>query len=298
MKKSTHTPEKTEAFFDFPAYIAEPSSFLNFLYSKTLGRMLLAPMVSPTFSKLAGKFMDSELSTRLIGPFIRRSHIKMAEYETAQFTSFNQFFTRSIKKEARPIDKNPTHLMSPADAKLTVFPITSDAVFFIKGVPYSTEHLLRSKRTAERFHGGYCYIFRLCVDDFHRYSFPDDGVRTRYVHIAGAYHTVQPIALDYADIYRQNTREYALLRTKHFKDMIFMQVGAMLVGRISNRQNTKTFKRGEEAGHFDYGGSTVILLCQKDAVFVPPILLDRSAQGIESVVKMGQCIGVSPKCVK
>ncbi len=278
---------------DFPAYIGKTPAYLHGLYETVAGRMLLQPLVCRPFSVLAGKVMDSSLSTKIIPSFIKNAMIPMEEYENAEYRSFNEFFTRKIKEECRPIDQNHDHLISPADAKVCVYPITQDAVFKIKGVPYSVEHLLCSARLAQNYDGGWCYIFRLSVDDYHRYCFPDSGVRTRHVHIPGTYHTVHPIALNYADIYRQNAREYAVLRTHHFGDVVMMQVGAMLVGRIKNLDTSRRFSRGEEAGCFDYGGSTVVLLVKKNTLIPHPQLISRSAESIESVVKMGQCVGVS-----
>ena len=293
--KEKYKEQEKAAVYDFPAFISVDSSYLAFLYQTVLGRMLLQPLTSRPFSVLAGKFMDSSLSTNLIPGFIRSAKITMEDYLPEDYRSFNQFFTRRIRPEARPIDEEPTHLVSPADAKLSVYPLTEDAVFFIKGVPYSAEQLVRSPAFAKRFRGGYCFIFRLAVDDYHRYAFPDSGRRTRYVHIPGIYHTVQPIALDYADIYRQNTREYTCLRTDNFGDILFMQVGARLVGRLCNEPSTRRFARGEEAGHFDYGGSTIVMFTEKDAVIPHPVFLSRSAEGIESVVRLGQCIGCAPQ---
>ncbi len=278
---------------DFPAYIGEAPAYIDRLYNTVGGRMLLQPLISRPFSTWAGKFMDSSISAKIIPSFIKNAMIPMEEYETAEYQSFNEFFTRKVKDACRPIDRKKEHLISPADAKVCVYPITPDVIFKIKGVPYSVEHLLQSSKLAAQYEGGFCYIFRLSVDDYHRYCFPDDGVRTRYIHIPGVYHTVNPIALDYADIYRQNVREYAVLRTKNFDDMVMMQVGAMLVGRIKNHDNSKRFLRGEEAGCFDYGGSTIILLVKKGVLEPHPQLLERSAENIESVVKMGQCVGVT-----
>ncbi|MBR2951666.1 MAG: phosphatidylserine decarboxylase [Clostridia bacterium] len=278
----------------YPSYFAEKDGLLETLYGTMLGRMLLQPMCTRGFSAAVGKIMDSSVSRPLINTFIQKFVIPMDDYEDVEYHSFNEFFTRNIKAGARPIDQNADHLISPCDSKVTAFKITEDSLFKIKGVPYSIASLLRSEKLAERYQNGYIYIFRLSVDDYHRYCYPDNGRRTRYVRIPGVYHTVNPMVLDHVNIYRENTREYAVLRTEHFGDLLMMQVGAMLVGRICNNQAKTAFKRGEEAGMFEYGGSTVVLLTEDQRVIPNRIILERSLEGIETVVRMGECVGVSP----
>lgn len=72
-----------------------------------------------------------------------------------------------------------------------------------------------------------------------------------------------------------------------------MEVGALLVGRIVNYHEKKEVKRGEEKGRFEFGGSTVILCLEKDKAVIDGDILSNSAAGIETVVKMGEKIGVT-----
>ena len=281
----------------YPAYIAEKDALLEKLYGTLFGRMLLQPMCTRGFSAFVGKFMDSSASRPLISRFISQYAIPMDDYESVDYKSFNEFFTRNIKADARPIDSEASHFIAPCDSKVTAYQISENALFTIKGVPYSIESLLKSAKLAERYQNGYIFIFRLSVDDYHHYCFPDNGRRTRYVHIPGVYHTVNPMVLDHVNIYRENTREYAVLRTEHFGDLLMMQVGAMLVGKIKNNLQKNVFKRGEEAGCFEYGGSTVVLLTQENRVEPNPIILQRSLEGIETVVRLGQCVGVAPASI-
>lgn len=135
-------------------------------------------------------------------------------------------------------------------------------------------------------------IFRLCVDDYHRYCYIDDGVKNEDIFIKGELHTVNPIALEKYNIYKRNCREYTMLHTENFGDVVQVEVGAMLVGRIKNRHwNTHYFSKGEEKGMFEYGGSTVVLLFEKDTVEVDKDILANSAKGIETAVKYGEKIG-------
>ena len=71
--------------------------------------------------------------------------------------------------------------------------------------------------------------------------------------------------MHYYPIYFQNTREVTILETKNFKDVAYIEVGAMMIGKIVNEDVSK-FKRGDEKGHFEFGGSTCIMLFEKDKI--------------------------------
>ena len=74
--------------------------------------------------------------------------------------------------------------------------------------------LLRDKKLARHYRGGKLWLFRLCVDDYHRYIYNVSGKQSDVRRIEGLYHTVNPIASEYYDIYKENTREYCLIRTQ------------------------------------------------------------------------------------
>lgn len=121
-----------------------------------------------------------------------------------------------------------------------------------------------ARRLAAEFDGGLCLVFRLCVDNYHRYHYFDDGSKGRNVFIPGRLHTVRPIALRNLPAFVENSREYTVMDTVNFGRAIQMEVGAMLVGKIANNHEEHEFKRGEEKGCFLYGGSTVILLLKRN----------------------------------
>ena len=148
-----------------------------------------------------------------------------------------------------------------------------------------------SPALADEYRGGLCLVFRLTVDDYHHYHFIDDGTADKDHFIKGVFHTVNPIASDYYPIYKTNSRSYTVLHTKHFGDVVQMEVGAMMVGKITNL-NKKTFKRGEEKGYFEFGGSTVILFIKKDIVDIDKDILNISKNEDEVRVLMGERIGI------
>ena len=256
-------------------------------HTSNVGGFLVILMLSISTLYISFLFYDLYNHKSIISIF----HKKF-EYEAGYYNSFNDFFTRKIIPGARPIDMTPDHLVSPCDSKLTVYPIDEDSIFEIKGVSYHIEQFLRSEKLAEKYKGGHFCVFRLEVGDYHRYMYFDNGFKSKSRHIKGFYHTVNPVALEKTDIYRENTREYTILHTENFGRVIMAEVGAMLVGRIDNHHKGRhRFKRGDEKGMFKYGGSTVVLIFERDVVEFDADILRNSLDGFETVVKMGERIG-------
>ncbi len=266
---------------------------LSFFYDTLLGRVLLKPLVRPWVSKFGGWVLSTRASRVFIAPFVRTSGIDMTQYEKAKYATFNDFFSRKIRPECRSIDREARHLISPCDSKLTAYPIEPDGVFTVKHTPYTLPSLLRDASLASRFAGGTCLIFRLAVDDYHRYCYIADGEKGENVHLSGVFHTVCPIANDHFPIFKENTREYTLLQTDAFGEVLVMEVGALMVGKIVNHHGAKRVSRGEEKGFFQFGGSTIVLLLEKDAVALDADILENSRNGFETVVKFGERIGIA-----
>lgn len=146
-----------------------PAASLRFLYGSRLGGLFLRLLVCRPVSKVVGCFLDSRFSRILIRRYVRKHKIDMSLYEKENYKSFNAFFTRHIRSELRPFDLSPEAFVSPCDAKLSVFPVDEGSRFEIKGFSYSVESLLRNKALANRYRGGQCLVFRLTVEDYHRY---------------------------------------------------------------------------------------------------------------------------------
>jgi len=265
---------------------------LRFLYRTAVGRLFLKPLVSRPLSKLVGKYMSSALSRPLIRRFVKKNGIQLSDYEEVCYRSFNDCFTRKIKAENRPIPSDGDLFISPCDARLSVYPIREDSIFHIKGSDYSVEGLLGgNKALAEKYTGGTCLVFRLCVHHYHRYIYFDSGTKGENVFLKGKLHTVRPIALETFPVFVQNCREYTVMETENFGTATQIEVGAMLVGKIKNHHEAYTFTRGEEKGMFLYGGSTVVLLLEKDAAKIDPRFAEATARDEETEVKMGEILG-------
>ena len=275
-------------------YDQSQDEFLKHLYGSLAGRSLLKVLTQPVITKLGGAFMNSPLSKGQINSFVEKNHIDLNLYEDREYNSYNDFFTRKIKDGVRNIDLDPQAFITPCDSKLTVYPITESLQLKVKNSVYTLEDLLMSPTLADEYKGGLCLIFRLTVDDYHHYHYIDDGTAGKEHYIKGIFHTVNPIASDYYPIYKTNSRAYTVLHTKHFGDVVQMEVGAMMVGKITNLPK-KSFKRGEEKGYFEFGGSTVILLVKKDIVDIDEDILKHSSNEDEVRVLMGERIGTLMK---
>jgi len=264
---------------------------ITFLYNTLPGRIILCLLVRPTTSKFLGFFMDRRISRLLIPSFIKSNDICLDDYKDVKYRSFNDFFTREVKEGARPIPADTTEFFAPCDSKLTAYPITADNEFKIKKSTYNINGLLQDVELAEEFLDGVCLIFRLMPDDYHRYCYIDDGNILDHKKIKGVLHTVRPIVLNRYNIYKQNSREYSVLQTINFGKVIQMEVGALFVGRIINRKTSGAFKRGEERGMFEFGGSTIVMLFQKNTVTIDNAIFENTQDNKETIVKQGYKIG-------
>ena len=262
----------------------------RFLYHTFFGRLILKQLIKPSFSLKTGKKLDSKKSVNKAYSFAKKNNINLDDYILDNINSFNDFFSRKIKPGKRRIDYNPSSLISPCDSKLMVYRISSDFLFEVKNSIYSVEELLQNKNLAKQYEDGYCLVFRLCVDDYHRYCYIDDGDKEKNIFIPGFLHTVNPIAFDKYKVFLENQREYTILHTKNFDDVVQIEVGALMVGKIDNYHQKHKFKRAEEKGRFLYGGSTIILLLNKNIKIDDDILLN-SQNDIETIVKYGEKIG-------
>ena len=267
------------------------NKILKFLYKNKLGRMLLKLLIRPWVSNVSGVVLNSSCSRILIPLFIKKYKIDIEEYEDCTYSSYNDFFTRRIKESQRVIDHQPNHLIAPCDGKLSVYHINQDSHFIIKNTPYTLKSLLKNKKLADYYENGTLLLYRLSVDDYHRYCYIDNGKKSKNYRIKGIFHTVNPVANEVIPVYKENTREYSILYSENFGRILIMEVGAMLVGKVVNNHEEASVKRGEEKGRFEFGGSTIIACLEKGRIVIDKDILCNSAKEIETMVKMGEKIG-------
>lgn len=268
-----------------------PAGFLSFLYRSPVGRMLLKILTARAVSRLAGTYMDSRLSRARVRKALRDHAVDMTGVAQKEFDSYNALFTRQRDPAVFPFADDPCAFCSPADSRLTVLALNGGTAMHIKQAPYTVRDLINED--TDRFDGGYAFVFRLSVEDYHRFAYPDGGRLLSHRFIKGVFHTVNPIALEELPVFHRNCREVSLLETEHFGTVAYVEVGAMMVGRIVNHHKS-VFTRGEEKGYFAFGGSTVVILTEHGAVTPDADLLQNSAKGIETYVRAGSTVGRKP----
>ena len=262
---------------------------VRFLYNTPAGRFILKFLINPKISKFAGRFLNSRLSKFIVPIYVKKHKINLSEYKNRSFNSFNEFFIR--EKTNVKIDRSPLNLISPCDGYLSIYRIKSDNRYKIKNTEYSVGELLNNEALAEKYVNGLCFVFRLAPDNYHRYLYIDDGIKSKNYTVKGVLHCVRPVAASKYPVYIQNSREYTVLNTVHFGTVVQMEVGALLVGKIHNHRFDGEFFKGQEKGYFEFGGSTIILLFEQNAVTPDKNIIGNTLKNTETVVKAGEKIG-------
>lgn len=270
--------------------------FFYWLYNSELGRRVRPfLMQSKLLHRLVGRFAYSKASRHLIPWFIKKAAVDSAEIELPVFTfsSFNEFFTRRLKVQARPIDNDPRTLICPGDGKLLVFEeIHSDLILPIKGVQVVLKELLNNSGGAERYGGGSACVLRLYLSDYHRIHFPAEGVPQSPFLIEGDYNSLSPIPGNDVNFYCRNKRTITYFDTTRFGRMALIDIGGFLISSIQHNFTAGLqVKKGDEKSAFQFGGSTLVILCEKKTVRFHDDLLHNSRQGIETYVQLGEAIG-------
>ena len=261
----------------------DESKALSFLYNTAFGRIILKIASTKWLANIYAKYMNSKLSKKKIKKFIEANNINMDEYEDKEYNSFNEFFMRKVKTGKRLIEDG---LIAISDSKLSVYKLDDNSNFRIKNSIYTVEELIQDDNKNYE----YALIFRLCVDDYHHYVFPDNGRVLKSKYIPGVLHTVQPIAFKKYKVFTENSRCVTYLDCENLGNVCIIEVGALMVGKIVN-EPVEAFKKGQEKGHFEFGGSTVIMLVEKDKTKIDDIILENTKNDIETIVKLGQRIG-------
>ncbi|KAI8379112.1 phosphatidylserine decarboxylase-domain-containing protein [Radiomyces spectabilis] len=261
------------------------------IQSKTAQRVLTNMTVRQ------GRRFDSPQSAREILPFIKFHKLDMREVRDpiSSFKTFNEFFYRKLKPDARPCEcpDDPRVIVSPADCRMLAFQTVDDATrIWIKGTDFTLKKLLGSDK-GDHFGGGSLAVFRLAPQDYHRFHCPVDGVITETTIIEGQYYTVNPMAIRTTlDVYGDNARAIVQMDTDEFGKVAIVCIGAMMVGSIIlTAKSGQHLARTDELGYFAFGGSTLVVLWEKGAIQFDNDLLQNSEKPLESLVRVGNRIG-------
>jgi phosphatidylserine decarboxylase len=269
---------------------------LDFLYGHPVGRALTDHVLtSRTANRLYGLRQRAGGSRARIPAFVSDLGIDPGEAEKPldAYASLDDFFTRRLKPEARPIDPDPAHLVSPADGRALAWAHLDGASLAVKGSRLSLRALVADDALAAELGDPCAVVVRLAPADYHRFHFPADGTAAAPRAVGSRLHSVHPIALEAGAPSFANHRVVTRFDSDAFGLLVLVDVGALLVGTIVESYRPGRVVRGAEKGYFRFGGSTVVLLAQASRVLLDDDLLAATRDGVESRVRMGTRIARS-----
>lgn len=294
-EKQTYTEEKIYG-----------GDLLYWLYNSKLGKVISKTAVKPFWSKLTGSIQNGKASRKKIKKFITDFHIRTDEYQAGSknvegiefwksFKNFNEFFMRKFKPGMRLFPEAPIDFPAFVEARYLILENLDDnSEFPVKGKFLNSKALLKNEKWQKEFKDSVIIIGRLNPTDYHRFHFPDNGRVLDEYRINGNFHSVNPIALNLHDeVFSENERHVTILETENFGKIAYIEVGAMMVGKIIQTYEGLNFKKGQEKGTFKFGASTVIVLVKKGIVEFSKDVVERSEnERVETLIKLGTKIGV------
>ncbi|RAK80036.1 putative phosphatidylserine decarboxylase [Aspergillus fijiensis CBS 313.89] len=241
-------------------------------------------------------------SRNRIAAFIAFYHIDMTQFDPSDisaYRNFEDFFVRAHRPGSRPIFEpdNPRTAVVVADSRVVAYDSVAESQkVWIKGCDFSITNLVMDRRLGAQFDGSAIASFRLSPQDYHRFHCPVRGTVTMYRGMPGDYYEVDPIALrSGVDILTRNARDYVVVDSEEFGEVLFVAIGAAQVGtvRIHERfqQPGARIEKGEELGHFQFGGSSIIVAFQRGRIVFDEDLLRASKNAIATDVEVGMSLG-------
>jgi len=226
------------------------------------------------------------LKNALIRSFIGHFHPDLrdaAQPDPLRFESFNAFFTRALRADARRADPDPTALVSPVDGSVSqVGHLDGSWLVQAKGHAYTLESLLGPESSwAQTLRGGACATLYLAPRDYHRVHLPLAGTLRAAWYIPGQLFSVNALtAASVPALFARNERVVCVFGTGTC-DFALVLVGALFVGSMSTvwhgevtprnpRRRTElpldaaraslTLERGAEVARFNMGSTVILLL--------------------------------------
>ncbi len=236
-----------------------------------------------------GKYMDSPFSTKVVNQWLENESIGNEDFvlPTNGFASFNDFFTRDIKKGARPIDgvNDNSVLVSPADGVINMInnDLRLDSEIPTKGrMTLSLNALLGDSPLTEKFIGGTALAVFLLPTNYHHYHVPVSGIVVESNESVGDRLFGMPDIPDMINkgnvaynkdysVFENFRHGYAIIETEEYGHVGMVPIGLQTIGSVVFEEKFKRIRKGEEVqvykgeklGHFAYGGSTVLLIFEK-----------------------------------
>lgn len=273
--------------------------FLRWAYGNPLGRLLTRSLVSRAFvSRFYGWLMSRPSSAAKVQPFIEQYGVDEGEFAepVESFTSFNAFFTRRLKAEARPVDADPSRVVLPADGRHSGWQeIANEPFLLVKGQVWDIRALLADLVPGgEVFENGTLVLSRLCPVDYHHYHFPVNGREEGHFWSGQRLFSVSPLALKHSLAYMwENKRCIRVCESPEVGRFLLIEVGATNVGSIHHHPlgRSRAFCKGDAAGWFSFGGSSIITLFESGRLQLADDLIEQTRNGIELYARMGEVMG-------
>lgn len=276
--------------------------FLLLFYGKGFWSSILAFLILPImtefpfFSRFYGWLQKKPSSRKKIQPFIDSFGVDTSEFQkkVKDFDSFNDFFIRKLKPEARPINAKENNAIIYADGRYLFYPrLEKVDGFLVKGKNFCLEDFLQDSSLARKYAKGSMAMGRLCPTDYHRFHFPVECTPAEPRLINGPLYSVNPWALEKnIRILSENKRVITQLNTQHFGEVLYIEIGATSVGSIIQTFiPNKHHQTGAEKGYFSFGGSCVIVLFEPKSIQFDEDLLRCSEKRIEVRCLLGQSMG-------
>ena len=261
-------------------------------------------------SRLAGCLANctwSWVKTPFITWFVKRYQVDMSqalEENPTAYSSFNDFFTRALKPDARPLDQTSGSILCPADGAISQLgKIEHGRIFQAKGHSFSVQELLGGNaELAAPFQGGEFATVYLSPRDYHRVHMPLGGTLKEMIYVPGKLFSVnQTTAKNVPELFARNERVVCLFDTEA-GPMAVVLVGAMIVASVETvwaglvappsrelrstayGQAAPSLEKGDEMGRFKLGSTAIVL-------FGPDAMRWSESLKAGDSVQMGQLMG-------
>jgi len=261
-------------------YHGPVSTPLTFAAAQVL-KLLPRERISRAVGKIAERRWSPGVGARVVDAYCRSYGIDLGDYaQQSGWSSFDAFFTRSLKEGARTLARGEDLIISPSDGRVdTMEEVTKDAIFQVKGRPYRVAELLGSEDEARRYEGGVGCVIYLSPRDYHRVHAPVTGTITRVRSLPGDFYPVNSIGIRHVkNLFAVNRRvAFDIEAAKPGLGKVsLVMVAAIVVGRITatgfsepdvpvgDHSCNIPIERGEELGVFHLG-STVVMFLEKAA---------------------------------
>ncbi len=231
-------------------------------------------------SRLTGRLAASTagwIRKPFVHGFARVYGVDLSEAERTSlddFATFNDFFTRALRADARPLDPDPLAVLSPADGTVSqAGQIDGDRLLQAKGTSYRLDSLTGGSHVgAKEFHGGSFATVYLAPRDYHRVHLPAAGSLTATSALPGALFSVNArTEAAVSDLFCRNERLACRFETAQGA-MLVVLVGALIVASIDTRWDGPespyrsfrhdrwdlAFERGAEIGRFLLGSTVIV----------------------------------------